>query len=74
MDSVKRNVGTDDRVIRAVAGVVLLVLAFTGFLSPGWTAVSAALAVFLLVSAAAGYSILYQVMGWSTRRAEVEAE
>lgn len=67
--AVKRNLGADDRIIRAVVAAVLLALAFT-FLGGGWRALAAAFGVYLVVTAAAGYCAVYDLFGWSTHRVE----
>jgi hypothetical protein len=55
------NLGTIDRVVRAVAGVVLLLLAFTGPKTP-WGYVGLVLLVTSLVS----FCPLYRMLGFST--------
>jgi hypothetical protein len=56
-----RNVGTIDRVARAVFGLVLISLVFVGPQTPwGW------LGVLPLISAAVGWCGMYRVMGINT--------
>ncbi|MEK0081912.1 DUF2892 domain-containing protein [Benzoatithermus flavus] len=55
-----RNVGTIDRVVRIVAGLVLLALALFGGQWWGW------LGVVPLVTALAGFCPAYRLLGLST--------
>lgn len=58
-----RNVGTVDRVLRAVIGLVLLTLVFTGPRTPwGW------IGLVPLFTALVGWCPLYRVLGISTCR------
>lgn len=62
----KKNMGTLDRALRAVAGVVLAgVGAFAG-LGAFWTVVAFVLAVLMLGTAAVGYCPAYTPFHWST--------
>lgn len=61
----KKNVGTVDRSIRALVGVVLLVLAFTT-LSGALTWVAGAIGVVLLGTAALGTCPPYALLGINT--------
>lgn len=64
------NVGTTDRVIRAVLGLVLLVLPFvnvwSGFENVYLTYSSVIVGIILLATAIAGTCPLYSVLGLST--------
>jgi Protein of unknown function (DUF2892) len=56
--SMRRNVGTTDRVIRAGLGVVIL--AFLPQTAWAW------LGIIPMLTAIVGFCPLYQVLGWST--------
>ncbi|MFV0360784.1 DUF2892 domain-containing protein [Tropicimonas sp.] len=62
----KKNMGTLDRVIRAIVGLVLIYLAFTA----GWgtlgTAVAAIVGIVLLVTAAMSNCPAYSILGVKT--------
>jgi len=64
----KQNESTADRIIRAVAGVVLLVLGFAGILTGVWAIVVDILGVILLVTSAIGFCPLYAPFHFSTRK------
>ncbi|PTQ55095.1 MAG: hypothetical protein BSOLF_0368 [Candidatus Carbobacillus altaicus] len=58
-----QNIGTVDRVIRAIIGIILLVLVFTGPKTMwGW------IGLIPLLTALLGYCPLYQIFGISTRK------
>lgn len=58
-----QNMGTVDRIIRAVIGVILLILVFTGPKTAwGW------IGLIPLLTALFGYCPLYQIFGISTRK------
>lgn len=57
------NVGTLDRVLRIVAGLILIALVFVGPQSPwGW------LGVILVATAFVGFCPIYKVLGLCTTR------
>jgi hypothetical protein len=59
---IKRNMGTIDRALRAIIGIVLISLVFVGPQTPwGW------IGVILLATAVFGYCPPYAIFGWSTR-------
>ena len=60
-----KNMGQTDRIIRAIVGVVLLILAFTA-LSGGWAWVAGIVAVALLGTAAMGSCPPYTLLGINT--------
>lgn len=62
----KPNLGSIDRLVRAVLGVVLLVLAFTGPKTP-WGYVG----LILLVTSLISFCPLYRALGLSTTRSEL---
>jgi len=61
-----KNEGTIDRVIRVVAGVVLLALVGFGALSGTWMWVAGIGGVALLVTGALGYCGIYSLLGIRT--------
>jgi hypothetical protein len=67
-DIMKRNVGTVDRMARAVLGVAALVWAFVTGVGSGLGLVLLVLAVLLIGTAAVGFCPLYRLLGLSTDR------
>lgn len=65
----KKNVGTTDRTIRGIVGVILLALAFTT-LSGGWAWVAGIVGVVMLGTAALGTCPPYAMLGINTCKAE----
>ena len=62
----KKNLGTTDRVIRICIGLLLIAFAF---ILTGWLETLAIiLAILLIIGAAFGYCIVYDLIGWSTRK------
>jgi hypothetical protein len=66
----KLNESNVDRIIRAVAGVVLLYLGFGGALAGGLAIVADVVGLVLLVTAAIGFCPLYALIKFSTRSAK----
>jgi hypothetical protein len=62
----KLNESNTDRIIRAVAGVVLLYLGFGGVLSGGLAVVADVLGVVMLLTGAIGFCPLYALIKFST--------
>jgi hypothetical protein len=62
----KLNESNVDRIIRAVAGVVLLFLGFGGALSGGLAVVADVVGVVLLLTGAIGFCPLYAALKFST--------
>jgi len=62
----KLNESNVDRIIRAVAGVVLLFLGFGGILSGGVAVVADVLGAVLLLTGAVGFCPLYTLLNLST--------
>jgi len=60
------NVGTADRILRLVIGVLLLVAKIANVVRGGWGWVLAVVGVVLIVTALIGYCPLYGVWGIST--------
>ncbi|MCV2393542.1 DUF2892 domain-containing protein [Actinotalea sp. M2MS4P-6] len=63
------NMGTTDRIVRAVAGVALVVAAFVAGIGSVLGIVLAVLAVVMLATSAVSFCPLYKVFGLSTRPA-----
>jgi Protein of unknown function (DUF2892) len=64
----KINMGTVDRVVRVVVGVVLAAVGFFGTTGV-WSIVLYVLAVVMFVTAAVGFCPLYLPFGISTKKA-----
>ena len=62
----KLNESNVDRIIRAVAGVVLLYLGFGGVLAGGLAIVADVVGLVLLVTGAIGFCPLYAMIKFST--------
>lgn len=62
----KLNESNVDRIIRAVAGVVLLFLGFGGVLSGGLAVVADVIGAVLLLTGAIGFCPIYAVLKLST--------
>jgi hypothetical protein len=62
----KLNESNVDRIIRAVAGVVLLFLGFGGVLSGGLAVVADVLGAILLLTGAVGFCPIYALLKLST--------
>lgn len=60
-----KNMGQTDRLIRAIVGAVLLILAFAT-LSGGWAWVAGIVGVVLLATAAMGHCPPYALLGINT--------
>ena len=60
-----KNMGSADRIIRSVLGIVFIV---TGFVSGGWTWILAILGVVFLGTSAVSTCPLYLPFGISTRK------
>ena len=64
----RQNMGMTDRIVRAVAGVLLLVLYFTNVIAGTWGIIALVVAAVLLITAALGFCPLYVPFKISTRR------
>lgn len=60
------NVGTIDRILRAVLGVVLIALPFVLGLGTAWTLVSVLVGLVMLVVAATRICPVYSLLGMRT--------
>lgn len=61
------NMGTTDRTLRAIAGLVLAALPVLDIVGGIWAVVAYAAAAILLATAAVGFCPLYAPFRWSTR-------
>lgn len=66
MLKLERNMGTLDRVLRAIAGIVLVAVALLVGLGPLWMTVALVLAVLMLGTAVMGYCPAYRPLGMNT--------
>jgi hypothetical protein len=64
----KQNMGSLDRIIRAVLGVVLVALSLTGVLTGTIAIIAYILAAVLLVTSLLAFCPLYLPFNFSTRR------
>lgn len=64
----KNNMGSADRIIRAVIAVLFGVLIFTNAVSGVLAIVLGVIAVIFLVTALIGFCPLYTIFGWSTKK------
>ncbi|HKI99785.1 MAG TPA: DUF2892 domain-containing protein [bacterium] len=61
-----QNMGTLDRLLRAVVGIVLLFVAILGSLSTLWTVITVVVAAVLVATAVAGFCPAYLPFGLRT--------
>ena len=64
----KNNMGSADRIIRALIAVLFGVLIFTNAVSGVLAIVLGVIAVIFLVTALIGFCPLYTIFGWSTKK------
>jgi hypothetical protein len=64
--NIKKNMGTEDRIIRATLAVVIVILYFTGSISGTVAAVLGVFAVVLLLTSSTGVCPGYMPFGIST--------
>lgn len=64
----KANESSVDRIIRAVAGVILLFLGFGGMLAGTWAIIAEVLGGIMLLTAAIGFCPLYAMFKFSTKK------
>ncbi len=62
----KANVGTADRIIRAVAGAALLAFGLLGGLASPWNYVAIGVGAVFLLTAAIRFCPLYPILGMNT--------
>jgi len=60
------NEGSVDRIVRAIVGVALLVVAFAGMVSGAWVWLLGIVGAVLLVTGGVGFCPLYSVLGMRT--------
>lgn len=58
-----RNVGSTDRIVRVLIGVVALIVAFAGMLTLTWSWVVGIVGGVLLLTGAVGFSPVYRLFG-----------
>lgn len=58
-----RNVGSTDRIVRVLIGVVALIVAFAGMLTLTWTWVVGIVGGVLLLTGVVGFCPLYRLFG-----------
>lgn len=61
-----KNMGSADRIIRAIVGIVLLIAAFTAGWGTFWTVIAAIVGLVMLGTSAMGYCPPYQIFGIKT--------
>lgn len=66
----KTNMSVLDRVIRAIVGVVLLVLYLLGFLAGGLGIAAVVLGAILLITGIVGFCPLYALLKISTQKSK----
>lgn len=62
----EKNVGSVDRIVRIVVGIILLYAAATGIVSGIWMYVAGILGIVMLVAAACAYCPLYPILKINT--------
>ena len=62
------NMGTNDRIIRAIAGIVALLIAFLALDGGAWQIVLWVLGAILLLTAVTGFCPAYRIFRFSTKR------
>ena len=65
----KHNIGSTDRIARAVIALVLLALSLTGTITGVASTIAIILAVVLILTAAVGFCPLYLPFKFSTKKA-----
>lgn len=65
-----KNMGSIDRTIRVLAGVVVLALYFMHYLSGTLALVLGAIAIIFIVTSFVGWCPAYAPFGWSTRKGD----
>lgn len=63
-----KNMGTIDRLVRAIAAVVIAILLFTGTISGLWGTILGIVAAAFLVTGALGFCPLYLPLKLSTKK------
>ena len=66
----KKNMGTIDRVVRAIFAIVVAILYFSGSISGTAAVILSVLAVILLLTSMVGVCPLYGALGISTMKKE----
>ncbi len=63
-----RNMGSADRIIRTIVGLVMMALVALGYVGMPWSVVAAVIAIVFLLTSIVGFCPLYVPFGISTRR------
>ncbi len=63
-----KNMGTIDRLVRAIAAVVIAILLFTGTISGLWGTILGIVAAAFLITGALGFCPLYLPLKLSTKK------
>ena len=66
--SVNQNLGTTDRIIRAVVAVVIIAFIFLNRIIGLMGIFPMVLMIFLWITARIGYCPVYKLLGWSTKK------
>ena len=62
----EKNVGTPDRAVRIVVGIVLIATAVLGWVVVPWTYLIALIGVILLITGIVGWCQIYRILGINT--------
>jgi membrane-bound ClpP family serine protease len=62
----KKNMGSVDRIIRAIAAIILAMLYFTGTVTGTWGIILLVLGVVLIITSMISFCPLYAILGIST--------
>ena len=74
-NTLKKNIGIEDRIVRFVVMDFLLGASFLGIeLDPFWTNASFILSIILVITIIIGYSPIYHLLGISTKYVKPEEE
>ena len=66
----KKNMGTIDRIIRAVLAAIVVILYLTGTISGGTAIILGIFAAIFIATSIVGYCPLYTLLKISTRKSE----
>ncbi len=61
-----KNVGTADRIVRALPSVIVVALYFAGYLPLGWAISLGIFSAMLLLTSVMGVCSVYYLLGYST--------
>lgn len=67
----KKNLGISDRMVRFVVFNLLFGLPLAGVVMPDWLQhITFLLSLYMLITLIIGYSPLYHIVGWNTRKVD----